>query len=111
MMACGPSQPPAPPPAASPSGDSAFTSVAGEYLEDLYRRQPTQATFLGIHKYDDKLDDYSRQGVTDAVAAARSFRERVAAVDGGTLSASNQLDREQLLRAIDSRILTSGDTA
>ena len=106
VTACGSSQSPQAPPPAAPSGDAAFTVLAGEYLEDLYRRQPTQATFLGIHKYDDKLDDYSRTGVTDAIAAARGFRGRVAAVDAGTLSASNQLDREQLLRAIDSRILT-----
>jgi uncharacterized protein (DUF885 family) len=106
VSACGPSQPAQGPPPASPPGDATFTALAGEYLEDLYRRQPTQATFLGIHKYDDKLDDYSRQGVTDAVAAARAFRTRVAAIDAGSLSASNQLDREQLLRAIDSRLLT-----
>lgn len=106
VAACGRS-PQAPPPApAAPSGDAAFTALAGEYLEDVYRRQPTQATYLGIHKYDGQLDDYSRQGVTEAVAAARGFRSRVAAVETGTLSESNQLDREQLLRAIDSRVLT-----
>jgi uncharacterized protein (DUF885 family) len=103
VAACG--APPPARPAAPPPADPAFTAIAGEYLEDLYRRQPTQATYLGIHKYDDRLDDYSRQAVTDAVAAARGFRARVAAVPAG-LSASNQLDREQLLRAIDSRILS-----
>ena len=42
----------------------------------------------------------------DEIAAARQFRERAAAIDATTLSPSNQLDREQLLLAIDSRILT-----
>jgi uncharacterized protein (DUF885 family) len=103
----GCTSPPPPPQASSvPTNDTAFTAVADEYLEDLYKRQPTQATFLGIHKYDDRLDDYSRQAVTDAVAAARQFRERAAAIDPKTLSQSNQLDREQLLHAIDSRLLT-----
>lgn len=97
-------QAPAAPP--KPSGDAAFTAVAGEFLEDLYRRQPTMATYLGIHKYDQTLENYSQQAVRDAVAAARGFQARVAAIDPTTLSASNQLDREQLLRAIDSRILT-----
>ena len=72
-------QAPAAPP--KPPGDAAFTAVAGEFLEDLYRRQPTQATFLGIHKYDDTLEDYSQQAVRDAVTAARGFRRRVAAID------------------------------
>ena len=102
--ACGSTPPPAE--TAKPSADAPFTALAGEFLEDLYRRQPTQATYLGIHKYDDKLDDYSRQAVTDAVAAARGFRERVAAIDAAALNPANQLDREQLLRAIDSRILS-----
>jgi uncharacterized protein (DUF885 family) len=89
-----------------PPGDGAFTALASEYLEDLYKRQPTQATYLGIHKYDDRLDDYSRQAVTDAVASARAFRQKVDAIDAATLTPSNKLDREQLLHAIDSRILT-----
>jgi uncharacterized protein (DUF885 family) len=102
--ACGPAQ--TPPETEKPSADAPFTALAGEYLEDLYRRQPTQATYLGIHKYDNTLDDYSRQAVTDAVAAARGFRQRVEAMDAGALNPANQLDREQLLRAIDSRILS-----
>ena len=105
--ACGSSRPqPQPAQAAIASGDTAFNEVAHLYLEDLYTRQPTQATFLGIHKYDDQLEDYSRQAVTDAVAAARQVRNRVTAIDAKTLSADNQLDREQLLHAIDSRLLT-----
>ena len=97
---------PPPPTPAPESKDAAFTSIAAEYLEDLYRRQPTQATDLGIHKYDDQLENYSREAVADSVASARRFRERVTAIDPGTLSLDKQLDREQLLHAIDSRILT-----
>src|SRR6187401_3460890 len=101
---CGSTPPPAE--SAKPAADAPFTAVAGEYLEDYYRRQPTFATYLGVHKYDDKLDDYSRQAVTDAVAAARGFRQRIEAIDAAALNPGNQLDREQLLRAIDSRILS-----
>ena len=97
------SEAPEKPPAASQ--DAAFTALAGEYLEDIFRRQPTQATDLGIHKYDDQLENYSRQGVMDAIAAARGFRDRVNAIDPSGLSLDKQLDREQLLHAIDSRIL------
>jgi uncharacterized protein (DUF885 family) len=103
-LAC--SAPPAPPPSAAPTGDAAFADVSRAYLEDIYERQPTFATFLGIHKYDDRLENYSRQAVTEAVAAARQFLHRVAAIEPSSLSSSNQLDREQLLHAIESRILT-----
>src|SRR4029450_5731239 len=103
--ACG-----SPPPRESqtkvPSGDATFNEVARAYLEDLYKRQPTQATFLGIHKYDYQLEPYSRQAAMDGVASAKAFRDRVAAIDADSLSAVIQLDREQLLHAIDSRLLT-----
>src|SRR5262245_11948882 len=83
VAACSAPPPPEPVPV---SKDAAFTSVAAEYLEDLYRRQPTQATDLGIHKYDDQLENYSREAVVEAVASARRFRERVAAIDPAALS-------------------------
>ncbi len=104
VSGCGSSS--QPPPAAAPSEDTVFNEVARAYLEDLYRRNPTYATYLGIHTYNDRIEDYSRQGVTDAIGSARQFRGRVAAIDASTLSASNQLDHEQLLRAIDSRLLS-----
>jgi len=94
-----------PPPAKPESKDTAFTALASEYLEDFYRRQPTQATDLGIHKYDDQLENYSRQAIMDAVASARQFRDRAGAIEPASLSLEKQLDREQLLHALDSRIL------
>ena len=104
LAACGTASDPPPP--AAPPGDAAFNEVARLYLEDYYKRSPTAATYLGIHRYNELLDDYSRQGVTDAVVSARQFRARAAAIDAASLSPDNQLDREQLLRAIDSRVLT-----
>ena len=100
------SQAPPPPAAPPPSADATFAEVSRGYLEDLYKRQPTLATFLGIHKYDDQLEDYSKQAVADAVAFTRQYREKVAAIDPARLSAANQLDREQLLHAIDSRLIS-----
>ena len=106
LVAAGCRSPQPSPASAAASHDAAFTSVAHEYLDDLYRRQPTQATYLGIHKYDDQLENYSRAAVTEAVAAARAFRDRVSAIDPASLKPDNQLDQVQLLHAIDSRLLT-----
>jgi uncharacterized protein (DUF885 family) len=99
-------QTPPSPPAAAPSADTDFTDVAAAVLEDVYRRHPTQATFLGIHKYDDRLEDYSRQAVMNEITALRAFRDRVAGIDASRLGDANRLDREQLLRALDGQILT-----
>src|SRR5881392_201353 len=95
VSACQSSAPPKPDGKETASKDTAFTTIAGEYLEDIYRRPPTQATDLGVHKYDDQLENYSQQAVHQGVAAAKQFRDRVSAIEPGTLSADKQLDREQ----------------
>src|SRR4051812_3969259 len=79
--------PPAvPPPPAISKDDAAFAGVVHELIEDVYRRHPTQATYLGVHKYDDRLEDYSKQAVADEANALRGFRERVSAIGTGALS-------------------------
>jgi uncharacterized protein (DUF885 family) len=93
-------------PPRSISSDTQFEAVAHSYLDDLYQRQPTRATFLGIHQYDDRLEDYSRDAVAREIESARDFRSQVAAIPSDALSSIHQLDREQLLHAIDSRVLT-----
>jgi uncharacterized protein (DUF885 family) len=89
-----------------PSNDEQFTSLAKEILEDTFRREPTWSTSLGVHKYDDKLEDYSKKGVSDTLKVLRAFRDRVEQIPADTLSLDNQLDREQLLHFFDSRILS-----
>ena len=49
------------------SGDAAFKQIATEILDDLFKRHPTQATDLGIHKYDAQLDDYSAAAVESRI--------------------------------------------
>jgi uncharacterized protein (DUF885 family) len=102
-LACG--SPPSPR-ADDTSGDTAFNNVAHDYLEDLYRRQPTLATGLGKHQYDDRLENVSKQAIADEVASLRAFRDRVGAIDATRLAAANQLDREQLLHEIEGRLIS-----
>jgi hypothetical protein len=100
---CGRSETPASAPA--PSADAQFQQLTDELLADVMKRNPSQATYLGIHDYDTELEDPSRAAVDAEVAALKGFRGRVAAVDPAGLTSSNQLDRDQALSAIDSRLL------
>ena len=88
------------------AGDTAFEAVVKDVLEDTFRQYPTQATSLGIHTYDDRIEDYSKEGIAARLNAARTLRARGEAIDASTLSFDNQLDREQVLHALDSRILS-----
>jgi uncharacterized protein (DUF885 family) len=99
---CSTSAPPAP---VAGSGDAAFKQLASEILEDNFKRNPSAATDLGIHKYDDQLDDYSAAAVKAEADAARAFKTRLQAVDPATLSLDQQLDREVLLHTMDLTVL------
>lgn len=101
---CGRSKPPVP---AAGAGNAAFDQLAAEVLEDGYRRNPTTATYLGVHKYDDQLEDASQAAIAAEAQALHAFRDRVAAVDTAALTLDRQLDREQLLGALDSQLLAS----
>ncbi len=100
----------APPPPAGPaagSGDAAFSALAAEILEDYFKRHPSSATDLGIHKYDAEMDDASAKSVADESAALTGFLSRLNAIDAATLSFDKQLDREQLVRAMTAGILAN----
>jgi uncharacterized protein (DUF885 family) len=49
-------------------------AVYDRFFDDYYFPfSPTNATSNGIHKYDDKLEDYSKAGVARRVAALKKF--------------------------------------
>jgi uncharacterized protein (DUF885 family) len=94
-----------PSPPAAGSGDAAFGQLATAILEDRYKRNPSEATDLGIHKYDDQLEDLSEASLKAESAALKDFRSRLAAIDPETLTPANVLDREQLVHSLDARVL------
>jgi uncharacterized protein (DUF885 family) len=102
LAGCARTQPSTP---AAGAGDAAFARIATAVLEDRYKRDPSEATDLGIHKYDDQLEDLSADALKAESAALKDFRSTLAAVDPATLSLNNVLDREQLLHSLDARVL------
>jgi uncharacterized protein (DUF885 family) len=103
VPACGsPSKSPA---SAVAPGDAAFRQIASEILEYTYKRGPSNATSLGIHKYDDLIPDYSAAGVRTEVEAIKSFKTKLNTIDAGTLSLGAQLDLEQTKHTLDGVLL------
>jgi uncharacterized protein (DUF885 family) len=100
--ACGGGKGPAP---AAGAGDPSFKALADEIVADYLQRNPTTATDLGVHRYDDRLDDYSAAAVAAEAQAARALKARLDAIDAASLSLDRQLDREQLRHAMDSTLL------
>jgi uncharacterized protein (DUF885 family) len=87
------------------AGDQAFDRLAHEIVIDYLRRNPTEATSLGIHAYDSRIEDYSAPARSEAARAYRAFRARLDAFAPDTLSVSRQLDRETLIHRLDGELL------
>jgi uncharacterized protein (DUF885 family) len=94
-----------PPPPAPGSGDAAFRALATEILEFTYKQDPSSATYLGIHKYDDVIADYSAASVAADSESIRSFLARLDDVDAESLSLEAQLDLEQTKHKLDGTLL------
>jgi uncharacterized protein (DUF885 family) len=87
------------------SGDEQFRQLAAEILDFTYERDPSNATYLGIHAYDNKIRDYSAQAVTADVESIKGFQNRLNAIDADILSDEAQLDLEQTTHTLDGMLL------
>ncbi len=91
--------------AAAGKGDSAFTALTSEILNDYYQRHPSSATQLGVHTYDGRLESFSAASYDDEAKADSAFRGRLLATDSAALSLDLRLDREWLIHQMDAGIL------
>jgi uncharacterized protein (DUF885 family) len=84
-----------------------WNALVDDFVDNVYLKfSPTGATALGLHQYDNLLEDYSRAGVDLQIAALRQYEKRVASFDANQLSETEAGDREMLLSNIRSSLLT-----
>ncbi len=89
------------------AADRAFAVLADRYFDESYLpANPSAATSYGIHRYDGKLEDYSRAGIARQVEALKAWERRVAAVEPASLSLYIRGDRDLVLNSIRSSLLT-----
>ncbi len=90
-----------------PSANKAFMQLADDYFDTfLFPQNPSQATQLGIHMYDDKLEDYSKANINYEIATLKKFEKKVNAVNPAQLDEQTQADRELVLNNIRSQLLS-----
>jgi hypothetical protein len=76
-------------------------SVTDRFLDEYYFPfNPSTATSAGIHRYDGRLEDYSKTGITRRITALKKWETEV-----GRLPASD--DRELVLNTIRAALLES----
>jgi uncharacterized protein (DUF885 family) len=89
-------------PAAATPADDAFEALADRYVGDLAEFSPINATLIGDHSADDRLDDVSAAGRAALRKMLREYRDALAEIDRDALSRANQVDAEILGNQLDS---------
>ena len=96
LCACAPIPPVAPPPAPPapppPTPDQQFEALAQRYLEESPEQSPANATGLGDHRFDNRLDDVSAAGWQARVVFTEIYLSALAPIDAAKLSRANQVD-------------------
>ncbi len=85
--------------------DRKFQQLVDEFLEGFYQAHPVWATSIGVHKYDDLIDDYSVEAIQAEIMRLRFIAEKMESIDTLRLSATNKLDYKVLENEIDSQLL------
>ncbi len=60
-------------------------SALDRFFESYYRLRPVNATFTGVHDYDDRLPDWSPEGLAAAAEEMQALRRQLAAAEPLTL--------------------------
>jgi uncharacterized protein (DUF885 family) len=86
-----------------------FRALAGTYFTDvMFRFGPTGGTFVGLHQYDAKLEDYSRAGFEAEMAALREYETKFEAFPTEGLDEGTQGDLEMVCNNIRGTLLEIG---
>jgi uncharacterized protein (DUF885 family) len=73
-----------------------FATFADDYFDALFRWQPSQATAVGLHQYDDRLEDLSAAAYAKRAQTLHALQERLDALRAGKLAPEDALDAEVL---------------
>src|ERR1700736_1336033 len=92
--------------AAKPVGDrvAAQNAIFDDYYESELRNFPERATAFGDYRYNDKLDDYSLDGVMQHHKLDESFLARIQAISASGFDEQDQLSHDLLARVVQQRI-------
>jgi HPt (histidine-containing phosphotransfer) domain-containing protein len=73
---------------------ASFSGWLDDFLTSYYRHRPVNATFIGVHTYDDRLPDFSRESVAQIQSEMKSLLARLRSAENSQKpNTSQELDR------------------
>jgi uncharacterized protein (DUF885 family) len=80
--------------------DADLRQIADDYWEAQMVASPVYATFVGDHRFDDRMDEVSEEAEAAHLGEVSAIGERAAAVDPGSLTAAGRVTRGLLLSEV-----------
>jgi uncharacterized protein (DUF885 family) len=74
------------------TADQKFEALAKRYIERLLEMEPERATQLGDHRFDNRLNDYSLEGVKRSRAFTEEYLKELGSIPANQLSRTNSID-------------------
>src|SRR6478672_7501231 len=85
---------------AAEESDAEFEKVADEYIKGWLAAHPLQATSLGFHEYDGRINDFTRLSIDAELSRLKRFEERLKKFDLSKLKADSDVRLRILLAAV-----------
>jgi uncharacterized protein (DUF885 family) len=82
-----------------------FHAVVDAYFDDYFRANPSQATSVGFHQYDNQLEDFSAASHERARQRLKNYLTEFEAINPKALSPMDRDDREIMIATIHSALL------
>lgn len=97
--------------AAEQSTDAELDKVAEEYVKGWLAAHPIEATGLGFHEYDGRINDYTRLSLDAELSRLKRFDERLSKFDVAKLGARAAVDLRILQAAVKKDLFQAVDMA
>jgi uncharacterized protein (DUF885 family) len=91
------------------AAEETFAALADRVVDGLLARDPVSATWLGDHRFDDRLPDLSDEGVSESLRLVEQALEAVDQVDDTALGLTSAVDLEILRAQLLGERLALGD--
>jgi uncharacterized protein (DUF885 family) len=88
-------------------GNAEFRKSVDEFIQSELRMFPELATRLGDHRFDEKIDNVSAEGIAARISHANEWKIRLSGIDASRLSSQNLADLQWLLARCDNELLMS----
>ncbi|RJQ43061.1 MAG: DUF885 domain-containing protein [Nitrospiraceae bacterium] len=75
-----------------------------DYWEYRLKHNPTFATYIGDHRYDDALEDLSEETAKQQAEYFSGLSARINKIDKNSLTSENRLNRELIQKSLDNHI-------